>query len=368
MLIACTLFCRCSNAGVNDDRNAVAQRLGAEIASHSFKKVYVADFLDVLGVRIDKGCYFASVFSTLLAEQKQNFAVVNRIEGQSLLTKAEFITIDLPKLESPAKVGAATGADAIVTGTYRQDFQSIVLEISLREVPSGNEIFHTRYAEQATDEFEALFPAALDSTGTIYLFAGLDGIGQPKCLTCPPFSAATSSGEKSASGQLFSAVFSADGKLKEARVVRSADPASDQALMEALKDWKIEPAKDASGAAVPVRWPIKMSAPSPDSATIAHAGINGVSSPQCIYCPQPNYSDKARKAHLEGIVVLDIVVLPDGSVTHITVLKGPGSGLEDNAIDAVRGWKMKPATTKDGTPVAARVNVEVSFHLDKNLQ
>jgi hypothetical protein len=38
-------------------------------------------------------------------------------------------------------------------------------------------------------------------------------------------------------------------------------------------------------------------------------------------------------------------------------------GLDEKAIEAVRRWRFTPAT-KDGVPVAAMINVEISFHLD----
>ncbi len=37
-------------------------------------------------------------------------------------------------------------------------------------------------------------------------------------------------------------------------------------------------------------------------------------------------------------------------------------GLDQKAIESVRQWKFEPAT-KDGVPVAVRVNVEVQFRL-----
>ena len=70
------------------------------------------------------------------------------------------------------------------------------------------------------------------------------------------------------------------------------------------------------------------------------AGLNGVGSPMCIYCPQPEYSDEARKAKYQGTVLLDVTVTADGRATHIAIVKGPGKGLDAKAVQAV---KVKPA-------------------------
>lgn len=93
------------------------------------------------------------------------------------------------------------------------------------------------------------------------------------------------------------------------------------------------------------------------------AGINGVGSPVCIYCPQPEYSDEARKAKYQGTVLLDVVVTSDGRVISPQVIKGPGLGLEEKALAQVRNWKMRPALGPNGKPVNCRVQIEVTFHL-----
>ncbi len=93
------------------------------------------------------------------------------------------------------------------------------------------------------------------------------------------------------------------------------------------------------------------------------AGLNGVGSPQCIYCPQPEYSDEARKAKYQGTVLLDVTVTADGRVINPQVLKGPGLGLEEKALAQVKNWKMRPAVGPGGKPVNCRVQIEVTFHL-----
>jgi protein TonB len=93
------------------------------------------------------------------------------------------------------------------------------------------------------------------------------------------------------------------------------------------------------------------------------AGVNGVGSPQCIYCPQPEYSDEARKAKYQGTVLLDVTVTTDGRVINPIVIKGPGLGLEEKALAQVRNWKMRPSIGPNGKPVNCRVQIEVTFHL-----
>jgi protein TonB len=93
------------------------------------------------------------------------------------------------------------------------------------------------------------------------------------------------------------------------------------------------------------------------------AGTGGVGYPSCLYCPEPQYSEDARKAKYQGTVVLQVVITPDGRATNIEIVKGPGLGLEEKAIEAVRTWRFKPALGPNGKAVATITPIEVTFRL-----
>jgi protein TonB len=88
----------------------------------------------------------------------------------------------------------------------------------------------------------------------------------------------------------------------------------------------------------------------------------GVSAPRATYAPDPEYSEEARKAKYQGVVVLWLIVGPDGRPRDIKVSRQLGMGLDQKAVEAVRNWRFEPAT-KDGKPVAVQINVEVNFRL-----
>ena len=93
------------------------------------------------------------------------------------------------------------------------------------------------------------------------------------------------------------------------------------------------------------------------------SGTGGLSLAACLYCPEPKYSDEARKAKYQGSVLLDVLVSADGRPLEIRVVKSPGLGLEEKALEAVREWRFKPSLGRDGKPVTAWVIVEANFHL-----
>jgi periplasmic protein TonB len=92
------------------------------------------------------------------------------------------------------------------------------------------------------------------------------------------------------------------------------------------------------------------------------AGRMGVTVPQVIFSPEPDFSDEARKARTQGVVQLLLVVGKDGHTYDIRVAQSLGMGLDEQAMDAVRKWRFRPATL-NGQPVATQIAVQVEFHL-----
>jgi TonB family protein len=92
------------------------------------------------------------------------------------------------------------------------------------------------------------------------------------------------------------------------------------------------------------------------------AGKNGVTMPEATFSPEPSFSDEARKAKFQGIVLLILIVGQDGRPYNIRVRQSLGMGLDEKAIEAVRNWRFRPATLH-GQPVATAIAVQVDFHL-----
>jgi len=92
------------------------------------------------------------------------------------------------------------------------------------------------------------------------------------------------------------------------------------------------------------------------------AGKMGVTVPEVIFNPEPSFSDEARKAKAQGMVLLLVVVGKDGRTHDIRVGQSLGMGLDEKAIEAVNRWRFRPATL-NGQPVATQIAVQVDFHL-----
>lgn len=88
----------------------------------------------------------------------------------------------------------------------------------------------------------------------------------------------------------------------------------------------------------------------------------GVTQPQLIYKVEPEFSEEARKAKYQGVVVLAIDVDSKGDVRNIRVLQSLGLGLDEKAVEAVSHWRFRPGTFH-GKPVVTEATVQVSFQL-----
>ena len=88
----------------------------------------------------------------------------------------------------------------------------------------------------------------------------------------------------------------------------------------------------------------------------------GVSNPVALYRPDPEYSEEARKAKLQGTVLLQVIVDENGRVRNPKVLRSLGLGLDEQSVKMILTWKFKPAM-KAGKPVAVSILVDTSFRL-----
>jgi protein TonB len=66
------------------------------------------------------------------------------------------------------------------------------------------------------------------------------------------------------------------------------------------------------------------------------------------------YTDEARRAGVEGTVILDIVVGEDGWVRDVAIVRGLAAGLGEAAVRALKSCRFTPGE-RGGKPVAVRV-------------
>ena len=176
----------------------------------------------------------------------------------------------------------------------------------------------------------------------------------------------------------------ADGTVGDVKVVKALHASLDQEAIKAVKQWRFKPGtKDGQPVAVLVAAEMTFTLgkpsgqtrlpalpPSPETRPAAATSLpgvvykpgDGVSPPRATHQVKPQYTADAMNAKVQGSVKLEVVVLPDGTVGDVTVVRSLDTSLDLEAIKTVRQWRFEPGT-KDGKPVPVQVEIEMTFTL-----
>jgi TonB family protein len=100
-------------------------------------------------------------------------------------------------------------------------------------------------------------------------------------------------------------------------------------------------------------------------ATVAESGVRvspETMEKRIVTKVEPVYPEAARKARLQGLVVMDAVIAPDGTVKRLLPLSGPDL-LAQSATAAVQSWKYEPYLSS-GKPVEVETTIAIEFQLN----
>jgi TonB family protein len=88
----------------------------------------------------------------------------------------------------------------------------------------------------------------------------------------------------------------------------------------------------------------------------------GVSLPRVVTEIRPTYTPEALQAKIEGTMTVAAIVKTDGTVGAVRVTRSLDQtyGLDEQGVKAAKQWRFEPGS-KDGTPVAVRVELEFRF-------
>jgi len=101
--------------------------------------------------------------------------------------------------------------------------------------------------------------------------------------------------------------------------------------------------------------------PGPSRGDVLQVG-GDVEAPVKLHAPRPGYTEEARQARIQGVVMLQVIVDTEGNVIDPKIIKGLPMGLDQQAVETVRQWKFKPAL-RDGEPVPVYYNLTINFSL-----
>jgi TonB family protein len=101
--------------------------------------------------------------------------------------------------------------------------------------------------------------------------------------------------------------------------------------------------------------------PGPSLGPILQVG-GEVERPIPLYAPRPGYTEEARQARIQGVVLLQLVIDREGNVRSAKIIKGLPMGLDQKAVETVKEWKYQPAA-QNGQPVSVYMNLTINFSL-----
>jgi TonB family protein len=228
--------------------------------------------------------------------------------------------------------------------------------------------------EPSTAKLQAAPPAPTpDQDGVYHLGPGVDA----PYLTSPAMAKAPDGADMSRPRIVrFTAVIAADGSVTKLAVTDPVGDGFESTAATAVQQSKFAPGS-VSGNPVPVavclRVPfihVQPAIPRLAPCPLPGAGLGapfhmppGVTPPRAITTAVPEYSDEARRKHIEGVVLVSTLVNEQGEPTDIRVERSLGYGLDENAVRAVSQYRFQPAIDRDGHPVAVRIAIEVSYRL-----
>jgi TonB family protein len=107
--------------------------------------------------------------------------------------------------------------------------------------------------------------------------------------------------------------------------------------------------------------PAETATAAPDQGVYSAVPLGGTQ-PEEIERVLPRYPGAARRAGVQGPVVVRGIVRKDGTIDNVEVIKDLPYGLGDAARDAVSRWRFRPATFR-GDPIDVYYTVTVNFRL-----
>jgi protein TonB len=102
--------------------------------------------------------------------------------------------------------------------------------------------------------------------------------------------------------------------------------------------------------------------PTPDPGPSTGYPMLMVKPPEVVYSIRPLYTEPARRAGVEGVVILELVIDTEGAVQSVKVLRGLPLGLTKSAVRAAEQWRFKPCFFNE-RPTSVRFVLTVSFNI-----
>jgi protein TonB len=111
-----------------------------------------------------------------------------------------------------------------------------------------------------------------------------------------------------------------------------------------------------------IGWSGPAVAPEPQNEVVRYNGT--MTRPVQLSGRQPRYTELARRAGIQGAVILEAIIDKKGRVSNVRILKGLPMGLDAEAVAAVQDWTFEPAKM-EGRPLSVYYTLTVNFTIQR---
>jgi TonB family protein len=89
---------------------------------------------------------------------------------------------------------------------------------------------------------------------------------------------------------------------------------------------------------------------------------SGVTAPVIVKQVRPGFTEEALARKIQGEVIVEVLILKDGTVRPVRVIRGLSADLNEKALEAASQWKFIPAKFK-GQPVDLIAEIAIDFNI-----
>ncbi len=161
-----------------------------------------------------------------------------------------------------------------------------------------------------------------------------------------------------------------DGSIGGAEILEDAHFGMAELAKETVSTWIYEPgvlrsSKGPIEVLLPLTIRFENPCPDPDNRPVRIG--DEIAAPRKTSSPPPIYTDVARRACIQGLVILEAIINKTGAVDSVRILKNLPGGLGEAARAAVKNWRFEPAVVK-GEPINVFYTLTVNFNMDGNCE
>ncbi len=253
------------------DFNSVASEVAGAIdkaaAGSAHTTVLVTDFTEMHDPDSQLAVVLAQNFAQSLRSHARNFTVLDHCDVEAAISNHKLPIGALSSRSVVACYAPELGVKLIIAGWIEYTPENMILDIGVESLAEDHGISDKKIITPLTPAMETL--KSKPAVGTEAIFgedktvwvrdesskttipaakSGAGGYSYPACIYCPQARYTDEAVKAKASGTVaLSAVIGADGKAQRISVQRALPCGLDQRAIDAIKDWKFEPAAGPDG-------------------------------------------------------------------------------------------------------------------------